>query len=109
MLIFEPMDQTGWAEASLALAVAMRSRVQVRNGPPEAVMIAFSTSLLPAGREGLVQGVVLGIDRHDLDAEAAGIGHEGGAGADQAFLVGKGDPPPRLHGRMGRAQGPRFR
>jgi hypothetical protein len=43
---------------------------------------------------------VLGIDRHDLGVDAARVGHEGIAGADKAFLVGKGNPPSRLQGGM---------
>ena len=44
MLIFIPIDQVGWAAASAAEAAAIRSRLQVRNGPPEAVIIMVRTS-----------------------------------------------------------------
>ena len=44
MLIFMPIDQVGWAAASAGVAAAMRSRVQVRKGPPEAVMVILATS-----------------------------------------------------------------
>ena len=57
----------------------------------------------------MIQGIVLGIHRHDLDPEAAGIGHEGGAGADKALLVGEGDPPARLQGCVSGALGRRSR
>jgi hypothetical protein len=52
----------------------------------------------------VLQGIVLGIDRHDLDIETARIGHESVAGADEAFLIGQGNPPPRLQGSMGRGK-----
>jgi hypothetical protein len=47
---------------------------------------------------------MLGIHRHDLDVETAGICHKGAAGADKAFLVGEGDPPARLQRRMSGSQ-----
>ena len=43
MVIFAPMSQLGWRRASAAVALAMRSGSQVRNGPPEAVIIRRST------------------------------------------------------------------
>ena len=39
MLIFLPISQVGWANASAGLASAIRSDDQSRNGPPEAVKI----------------------------------------------------------------------
>ena len=44
MLIFDPIDQTGCAAASAGVAAAIRSRGQVRNGPPEAVRVIATTS-----------------------------------------------------------------
>ena len=43
---FNPMDQLGWARAISAVTLAICSRDQVRNGPPEAVSTMRSTACL---------------------------------------------------------------
>ena len=85
-------------------AAAMRSFVQVRNGPPEAVMVILVTSETRPSPSAWGQGIVLGIDRQQRRLEPRGIAHEGVAGADEALLVGEGDGTSEAQGRMGRAQ-----
>ena len=46
IVIFAPIDQFGCRKASEAVASDILSAVQVRNGPPEAVMISLFTSAL---------------------------------------------------------------
>ena len=53
------------------VAAAMRSRVQVRNGPPEAVSVIVRDVAETAGAERLGQRVVLGIDRQDASRRSA--------------------------------------
>ena len=45
-LIFGPIDQLGCFSASSGLAAAIASRVQPRNGPPDAVRMILSTSAI---------------------------------------------------------------
>ncbi len=40
--ILAPIDQTGWRSAASGVALAISSRLAVRNGPPEAVRMIFS-------------------------------------------------------------------
>ncbi len=47
MVMFGPIFQVGWASASSTVQRAMRSLVQVRKGPPEAVRMIFFTSRSP--------------------------------------------------------------
>src|SRR3712207_2704422 len=78
-----------------------------RSGPERAARCGDDRLLhipIPAGGESLVQGVVLRVDWHELDAEAARIRHEGSPGTDEALLVGESDPPAWLQSRMGRLQ-----
>ena len=70
-MIFGPIDQFGCFSASLGRAAAIASRVQSRNGPPEAVRMIRSTSVDRPAVERLEDGVVLGIDRQDRDAGPA--------------------------------------
>ena len=79
-----------------ASRAAIRSRVQVRNGPPEAVSVIETTSSARPGAERLVQRVVLGIDRQDGGPKRLRIAHEGCAGADEALLVGERDARGRV-------------
>ena len=44
MLILAPIDQIGWRSAVSGVARAISSRLAVRNGPPEAVRMIFSTA-----------------------------------------------------------------
>ena len=104
MLIFAPIDQTGWAAASAGVATAIRSRCQVRKGPPEAVMMAQRHVRVNPGGQRLQERVVLGVDRDDLGAGLGGIRHEGSSGADEALLVGKRNASSGLDGSMGRTQ-----
>ena len=41
IVILGPISQVGWANADCGLAASIRSRLQVRNGPPLAVRINF--------------------------------------------------------------------
>ncbi len=99
MLILAPIDQTGWAAASAGVAAgdplaSPRPERPAARGDDRLLDVAVA-----ARREGLVEGVVLGIDRHDGDAQAARLAHEGGAGADEAFLVGEGQRAGRVSRR----------
>ena len=42
--ILAPIDQTGWRRAASGVALAISSRLAVRNGPPDAVRMIFSTA-----------------------------------------------------------------
>ena len=74
MLIFDPIDQTGWAAACAGVAAAIRSRVQVRNGPPEAVSVIESDVLGPPGRRAPdTRALCSRIHRQDPGAETPGV------------------------------------
>ena len=63
MVIFGPIDQLGCLSACSSVAARIASRVQVRNGPPEAVRMMRLTSSRRTGAQRLEDRVVLGIDR----------------------------------------------
>jgi hypothetical protein len=82
IVIFCPMLQFGCFRACSSVACSMSAGAQVRNGPPDAVMMT---------RVSLEQRVVLGIRRQDAGAGLLGPLHEDVPGADQALLVGERD------------------
>ena len=104
MVIFWPMLQFGCFSACASVACSMSAAAQVRNGPPDAVMMTrTSSSRLPELKR-LKQRVVLGIGRQDAGARLRSALHEEIAGADQAFLVGKRDRRAAIDGRQRRLQ-----
>ncbi len=44
MLILAPIDHMGWRNAASGVARAISSRVELRNGPPDAVSTIRSTA-----------------------------------------------------------------
>ena len=72
-LILAPIDQFGWRTASAGVTPAIRSRLAVRNGPPEAVSRRRSIAERIAAGQGLEDRVVLGIDRQQGGAVAGDL------------------------------------
>ena len=89
--IFGPMLHFGCASASARVALAMRSALHSRNGPPEAVIVMQDDFGRVAAAERLENGVVLGIERQQRRAVALHRADDGSAGADQRLLVGERD------------------
>ena len=91
MLILAPIDQTGCLRATSGVALAISSRVAVRNGPPDAVSTIFSTARAVAVLQRLEDRVVLGVHRQQRGAGVAHGAQHHFAGADQRLLVGQRD------------------
>ena len=92
IVTFGPIDQLGWRSACSGVAALICSRVQVRNGPPEAVrMIALD--VLARGRRRAPERSRCARNRPAARSRRplAARAHEQAAGADQAFLVGERD------------------
>ncbi len=89
MVIFCPMLQFGCFRACASVACSISALAQVRNGPPDAVMMTRTSSSAVAGAQCLEQRVVLGIGRQDAGPGLGGTLHEKITGANQAFLVGQ--------------------
>ena len=99
MVIFGPMDQVGWARASAMVALSSRS---VRPAPERPARRGQEQSghrgRVGRGRQALMHGAVLGVDRHDLGpGRAARLLHDGRPG-NERFLVGQRQSPPGLQG-----------
>jgi hypothetical protein len=60
--------------------------------------------LRPARRQGLLEGVVLRIERQDADACGLCVAHERLAGADETFLVRERNGPAGLQGGVSRQE-----
>ena len=82
----------------------MSAGFQVRNGPPEAVMMTRTSSSRLPDAERLEQRVVLGIGRQDAGARFRRALHEEIAGADETFLVGERDMRAAIDRGQGRLQ-----
>ncbi len=89
MLILAPIDHTGWRKAASGEATSISSSVAVRNGPPEAVRMIFSTAARFAVGQRLENRVVLRIDRQQRRPGLPDRIQHHVAGTDQGFLVGQ--------------------
>src|SRR3954467_13710932 len=115
MVIFCPMLQLGCLSACASVACSISDTAQVRNGPPEAVMMTrTSSSRLPddsawnralcsesAGREA---GAGRGGRGQEAGAGLGGALHEEIAGTNETFLVGEGHGRTAVDGGQRRLQ-----
>ena len=89
IVTFGPIDQLGCLSAASSVALRISSFDQVRNGPPEAVMMTLVTS----SRRPAVIAWNSALCSQSTGSTVAPVSlraaHEQRAGADQAFLVGE--------------------
>ena len=69
-VILRPMRHVGWRKRVFSVARSSCSRVQSRNGPPDAVRTTRRTSSRSTSRDALEDGAVLAVDGHDLAASS---------------------------------------
>ena len=103
-VILRPMLHVGCRSASATVARSSCSRVQPRNGPPDAVMMSRRTSLGRPVPETLQDGRMLAVDRDDLAAAGLRRRRDEIARHDQRFLVGECHALPRSQRRQRRIQ-----
>ena len=89
IVTFGPIDQFGCLSAAWSVALRISSFDQVRNGPPDAVMMTLVTSSRRPAVSAWNSALCSRIDRQHRRAGLLGAAHEQRAGADQALLVGE--------------------